>query len=90
MNGTATIFHYNLSGQIIAELDNAGTVTAEYVYLNDQPLAKIEGSNAYYYHNDHLATSSRRTDSFGVSSLSKLHVAFFALVEKLTFQTWEV
>lgn len=66
VNGTVTIFHYSLSGQIIAESTSSGTVTAEYVYLNSQPLAKIEGSNVYYYHNDHLATPQKMTDSAGV------------------------
>ena len=28
--------------------------------------AKIEGTNAYYYHNDHLATPQKMTDSSGV------------------------
>jgi RHS repeat-associated protein len=65
VNGTVTIFHYNLNGQIIAESNNAGTITAEYVYLNGQPLAKMEGANTYYYHNDHLATPQKMTDASG-------------------------
>jgi YD repeat-containing protein len=65
VNGTTNIFHYNLNGQIIAESNSAGTITAEYVYLNGQPLAKLEGANTYYYHNDHLATPQKMTDSSG-------------------------
>jgi len=65
VNGVATVFHYSLSGQIIAESNSAGSSTAEYVYLNSQPLAKIEGSNVYYYHNDHLGTPQKLTDSTG-------------------------
>jgi RHS repeat-associated protein len=65
VNGTTTVFHYSLSGQIIAESNNAGTITAEYVYLNGQPLALIQGGNAYYYHNDHLGTPQKMTDSTG-------------------------
>jgi len=65
VNGTTTVFHYSLSGQIIAESNSAGNVTAEYVYLNAQPLAKIEGANTYYYYNDHLATPQKMTDSSG-------------------------
>jgi RHS repeat-associated protein len=65
VSGTVTVFHYSLSGQIIAESNSAGTITAEYVYLNGQPLAKIEGANTYYYHNDHLATPQKMTDSTG-------------------------
>jgi len=56
VSGVTTIFHYSLYGQIIAESNSAGQITAEYVYLNGQPLAKIEGADTYYYHNDHLGT----------------------------------
>ncbi len=65
VNGITTVFHYSLSGQLIAESDAGGTVTAEYVYLNGNPLAKIEGSNVYYYHNDHLGTPQKMTDGAG-------------------------
>jgi RHS repeat-associated protein len=65
VNGTATIFHYSPSGQIIGESDSAGIIITEYVYLNGQPLAKMEGMNTYYYHNDHLATPQKMTDSSG-------------------------
>jgi len=62
-NSITTVFHYNQEGQVIAESNSAGTITAEYVYLNSQPLAKIEGTNTYYYHNDHLGTPQKMTNS---------------------------
>jgi RHS repeat-associated protein len=65
VNGVTTVFHYSLSGQLIAESDSAGSVTSEYVYLNGQPLTKIEGNSVYYYHNDHLGTPQKMTDSAG-------------------------
>jgi RHS repeat-associated protein len=48
---------------LITESSSSGTVKAEYIYLNGQPLAKIEGNDVYYYHNDHLGTSMMMTDS---------------------------
>jgi RHS repeat-associated protein len=67
VNGTTTVFHYSLNGQIIAESNSAGNITAEYVYLNSAPLAKIEGSNVYFYHNDHLGTPQKMTDASGTA-----------------------
>ncbi|MHB8844940.1 MAG: RHS repeat-associated core domain-containing protein [Nitrospirota bacterium] len=74
--GVTTIFHYNLNGQIIAESNSSGTITAEYVYLNGQPLAKMEGASTYYYHNDHLGTPQKMTDSSGVVRWSADHKPF--------------
>jgi RHS repeat-associated protein len=62
-NGTqCTVYHYNKNGLLIAESSSSGTIKAEYVYVNGQPLAKIENNNIYYYHNDHLGTSVLMTD----------------------------
>ena len=65
VNGIATIFHYDLQGKLIAESDAGGNITSEYVYLNGSPLAKLEGIAVYYYHNDHLGTPQKMTDSSG-------------------------
>jgi RHS repeat-associated protein len=65
VNGVPTIFHYNAFGQLMAESNSMGAVTTEYVYLNGQPLAKIEGANVYFYHNDHLGTPQKMTDFSG-------------------------
>jgi RHS repeat-associated protein len=65
VNGVTTIFHYSVAGALIAESDSTGSITAEYVYLNRQPLAKIEGSNVYFYHDDALSTPQKMTDGSG-------------------------
>jgi RHS repeat-associated protein len=57
-----TVFLYDLSGQLMAESTTAGNITTEYVFLNSEPIAKIEGNNVYYYHNDHLGTPQKMTD----------------------------
>lgn len=36
------------------------------MYLDGQPLAKIDSTGTYYYHNDHLGTPQKMTDSAGV------------------------
>jgi uncharacterized protein RhaS with RHS repeats len=35
------------------------------MFLNGNPFAKIESGNVYYYHNDHLGTPQKMTDSSG-------------------------
>jgi RHS repeat-associated protein len=60
-----TVFHYDQNGLLITETTRTGNIKAEYVYLNGQPLAKIENNNIYYYHNDHLETPMMMTDSAG-------------------------
>jgi len=52
-----------MQGTLIGESTGAGAMTAEYVFLNGNPYARIEGNSVYYYHNDHLGTSQRMTDS---------------------------
>jgi RHS repeat-associated protein len=62
-NSAAKIFHYDQSGQLIAETDATGTMLKAYVWLHGQPLAQITPDGSiYYYHNDHLGTPQRMTD----------------------------
>ncbi|OGH08156.1 MAG: hypothetical protein A2W22_06240 [Candidatus Levybacteria bacterium RBG_16_35_11] len=60
-----TVFHYDQNGLLITESTRTGNIKAEYIYLNGQPLAKIENNNIYYYHDDHLGTPMVMTDSSG-------------------------
>lgn len=41
VNGTTTIFHYDSSGNLIAETDSLGNTIKEYVYIGQTPLALI-------------------------------------------------
>jgi YD repeat-containing protein len=65
VNGQTTVFHYDQSGQLIAETDAIGTPQAEYLYLDGQPLAKIDATGISYIHTDHLGTPQLMTDSQG-------------------------
>jgi len=37
------------------------------MFLNGNPVAKIESGSVYYYHNDHLGTPQKMTDSSGLT-----------------------
>ena len=54
--GTVTYYHYDVSGRLLAELDGSGNSVREYVYLEDRPIAFLDGSTIYYIHGDHLGT----------------------------------
>lgn len=58
-NGVTTRYHYDQQGRLITETQG-GAVTAEYIYLNDKPLAFASQDAASqpisYVHTDHLGT----------------------------------
>ena len=61
-----TVYHYDLSGQLIEETDGDGKLIADYIYLSGKPLAVIRKQSnqeeTFYYHNDHLGTPKVMTD----------------------------
>lgn len=68
VNTLTTVYHYDISGRLIAESETDGTITKEYVYLENQPLALIDptGPEAFYfYHTDHLNIPKTLTDMSG-------------------------
>ena len=58
-----TVYHYDQIGQLIAESDASGNITTEYIYLNGEPLAKLEDNTTYYISTDHLGTPQIMADS---------------------------
>lgn len=65
-----TVFMYGVNGQLLGEYDAAtGAVRREYVWLQDLPVAVIDGPPAaptvYYLYNDHLGTPRVAIDSEG-------------------------
>jgi len=67
VDGTTTVFHYDLNGKLIAESLPDGTITAEYLYMGKIRIAKVDVStgNVYYYLNDRLGTPQIMTDDNG-------------------------
>ena len=78
IGSTDTVFHYDLNGHLIAEIDAATRqVKREYIWLNDTPVAVIAGATptsaitatnaatVYYLHTDHLDTPRLVTDAAG-------------------------
>jgi len=44
------------NGNVLCDINEKGDVKAKYVYANGKHIAKIEGSNKYYYHLDPLGS----------------------------------
>ncbi|MFN2310092.1 MAG: RHS repeat-associated core domain-containing protein, partial [Gammaproteobacteria bacterium] len=58
------ITYYLYDGHsLTAEADERGRITAQYLYLNGRPVAKLEGRTIYAIHTDHLGTPRAVTDS---------------------------
>jgi RHS repeat-associated protein len=64
-DGLTTIYHYDRFGNLIAESDDTRTFQVDYIFLNGQPIVKIDISVTeaiYYYHEDHQGTPQVLTD----------------------------
>jgi len=64
VTGVTTHFVFDQGGQLIYETASDGN-WAEYVYLNGEPLAKIDADGISYIHTDHLGTPVMMSDSSG-------------------------
>ncbi len=61
---TTRVYHYDLSGLVLAESDGAGNTLVEYVYLNGKRLALI-AEQVYYVHANHIDAPLALTDQNG-------------------------
>ena len=63
--GTTTHYQYDEMGHLIAESNGStGTMTVEYVWLGDIPIAQADANgNIYYVHNDQLNTPQKITNA---------------------------
>ena len=58
-----TTFYLYENQRLVGEADAAGKLTAYYLYLDQRPVAKLEGRNIYHLHPDHLGTPQAVTDA---------------------------
>lgn len=65
-----TIYHYDISGNLIEETTATGSTLREYLYRDNIPVAKVEVKAGVdtltYLHTDHLGTPRRATNQNGV------------------------
>ena len=77
--GVSTIYHYDVSGKLVAESQGEVTVR-EYAYLGTElsalPIALISSGSRYYYHVDHLGMPVRMTDGVGQVAWEAGYTAF--------------
>lgn len=67
VDGVATVFHYDFDGNIIAESQADGTMTVEYLHVDQSRMAMVDIASGalYYFHNNYLGTPVLMTDSTG-------------------------
>ncbi|MBU3949238.1 MAG: RHS domain-containing protein [Proteobacteria bacterium] len=80
VNGDITYYIYSNEG-LIGEYDASGTLKKAYGWLPDMvwgtaPVFMEENGQYYYYHNDHLGTPRKMTDSAGAVVWSANYTAF--------------
>jgi RHS repeat-associated protein len=62
----ATVYHYDLAGNLLAETTAGGNLIRDYVYIDSTPIAKVEGGEMLtYIHTDHLSTPRLATNPQG-------------------------
>jgi len=62
----ATVYHYDLTGNLIAETDADGNLIRDFVWADSTPIAQIEaGEKIAYLHTDHLNTPRLATNTQG-------------------------
>ncbi|MBI3895051.1 MAG: hypothetical protein HY313_03880 [Acidobacteria bacterium] len=63
------LYWYGINGEVLAESDLSGTVTAEYIYFNGQRIVRCDPTtycaNVYYYLADRLGSARVMTNATG-------------------------
>ena len=80
VDGNATYFMYSDEG-LVAEMDGSGNVQKAYGWKpggtwGTNPVLMTVNGQTYYYHNDHLGTPQKMTDSTGAIVWSAVYMSF--------------
>ena len=77
MNGVKTTYIYDAAGELLSEIDGtSGATKRNYVWLDGAPLAIVESSSVYFFHNDHNGTQLLVTNSSGAVVWQATYDAF--------------
>ena len=80
-DGNGRIYYLYSDGGLIGEYDSSGVETKTYGYAmgsqwGTNPLFQKEGTTYYWYHNDHLGTPQKITDTSGTEKWSATYDSF--------------
>jgi RHS repeat-associated protein len=64
-DGATIVFHYDGAGRLIGEGSSSGVLSAEYIYLEGQTIAKAEDVSLLFVHDDHIGTPALMSDGVG-------------------------
>jgi len=75
---TTTYFIYSFDGRLMAEYDQSGVCTKEYIYLGNKLIGeyKPQESKYYYYHSDQINSTRVITDDNGNKVYDAFHGPF--------------
>lgn len=75
--GFARDYVYDVEGRLLAEHDaGTGAVLREYVWLDDMPLAALDGSTVWFIHTGQLDEPLVMTDATGAKAWDSVHEPF--------------
>ena len=61
--GKTTYYIYNTNHKLVAEADQTGEITKEYLWIGHAPIAVTDNDKLYYIHTDHLGTPRIATNN---------------------------
>jgi RHS repeat-associated protein len=76
--GAALKRYWMGNGNVLAEADGSGNLTAEYIYFNGKRIARIDlpANSVHYYLSDHLGSSTKIISSAGIVEEEADYTAF--------------